>query len=146
MTDNPKEIIVERNTLSQTLQLLDKVIDYERTPNALRKQALDLFDEWSFWMCYSNADGKRREYDIELVPVGFRWPGFYKQMVAEFLMDLPERVVADHPALVQMAKQAAALVDTEGFAYDFRFEGLESLNRVLAQLKSAADDIEEALI
>lgn len=70
--------------------------------------------------------------------------GYYADTVEEFLLDLPEDVKAEHPALVCMAQYAATLVDNEEFSSDFRLDALDALKTILGALNPCTGDDDDA--
>jgi hypothetical protein len=103
--------------------------------------AADLYHELSNLLLYQSpgADGTR---SIRLIPVSFRWPHFYRDMVAELLTDLGEDAVSDESGRVALVKHAAELTDCDLYSADFRLSCLDVLNELLDGLKRAAEDDE----
>jgi hypothetical protein len=98
--------------------------------------AADLYDELSDLLLYQPHGVAGRE--IRLIPASFKWPCFYRDMIAELLLDLGD-AVSDQPVLVALAKHAAELVDNDLYSFDFRASCLDVLNELVAALKAEAD-------
>jgi hypothetical protein len=139
MSDTTTSLAIERPDLVATAALLARVIDDAATSESIRDEARKVFDDCSFWLLYG-MPGKLSSTPVALVPVGFNWPGFYGQLVAEFLLDLDPAVREANPLLVTMAETAAELVDYQGYSTDARLDGLDALNDVLASLQAGSDE------
>jgi len=134
-----KDLLVERDTMTQAAFVCHDVIADPNSTEERREAARKVFDDLDFWLCYSEAAGGPFDRVIKLMPAGMKWPGFYRDMVDEFLLDLGAEVVAAHPGMVEIARHAASLADTDAYSLDFRLDALDSLNVVLAALKRAAE-------
>jgi hypothetical protein len=92
-----KTLIVERQDIERCAKLAAAVAD--GGPDELREDAHRVFEDTSFWLLYGiPTDGR----SIRMVPAGFRWPGYYVEMVAEFLLDLPGDVRSEFPGQVSL--------------------------------------------
>jgi hypothetical protein len=139
------EIVLHRDFLVRADQLAWSVIDDDTAPDELRADARDVEFALSEVLCYQShgVDGER---SIRLIPVGFRFPQFYTQMVDEFLIDLPPEVREDMPAHILMARQAAKYVDDALYSTDFRLDSYDALNMILAAMKAeVAGEVEEVV-
>jgi hypothetical protein len=138
-----KELLIERDTMTEAAFLCIRTIDDPATPDDVREHARNVFSDLNFWLAFSDARSYPGERTIRMVPIGMHWPGFYAEMVEELLIDLGPKVVDDQPARVALARHTAKLVDEQGFSTDYRLDSLDALNEVLASLKAAADEAEE---
>jgi hypothetical protein len=136
VTLNPRPLLVDRSDLTACAWLAAAVADDDREPDDVRQDVRDLLRDMTHVLLYGEPGGGR---SIKLIPVGFRWPGFFVDMVAEFLVDLDDEVKAERPAQVHLAQYAATLVDREGFSIDFRLDSLDALNVILASLRGTDD-------
>jgi hypothetical protein len=129
--------IIDRGDLVRCAQLLQFVIDDPASRDDVREAAAEAFSDLNCALVYEKT-GR-----VALVPYGFRVKGFYTDMVAEFLLDLGEEVVAYEAVRVEMAKLAAAHVDNTEYNLDFRLDCLDALSEILASLKRCADELVE---
>jgi hypothetical protein len=140
LTPKPaRDLLVERDTMTQAAFVCHDVIADPSSTEERRDAARKVFDDLNSWLRYSEAAGGRWDRVVKMMPAGMKWAGFYRDMLDEFLLDLGAEVVEAHPALVEMARHAANLADTDGYSLDFRLDALDSLNVVLAALKRAAE-------
>ncbi len=141
------DLLVTREALVRASFVAAAVVDDDSQPDELRCDAKDV----EFWLSEIllhrphgyGADGKRERL-IRLLPIGFRWPQHYTQMVDEFLLDLPTEVREDMPAHALMARLAAKYVDDGLLSSDFRLDAYDCLNQILAALKREAQDDDDA--
>jgi hypothetical protein len=109
MPDNDgTRLVVQRETLTQAAFVVAATISDPATPEDRREAARKVAEDLGFWLMF--GDG-RADGVIQLEPAGFKWGAFYSDLVEEFLLDLGCDVVEDHPALAEMARHAAELVD-----------------------------------
>src|SRR6516225_9301750 len=135
-----KDLLVERETMTQVAFVGAATIDDPATPEDRREAARKVYADVGFWLMYSEAAGGRFDRVVKLMPAGMKWPGFYRDMLDEYLLDLGAEVVEQHPALVEMARHAATLADEDSYSVDFRLDALGALNVVMGSLKGFADD------
>jgi hypothetical protein len=117
------------------------LMDDESQPDEVRDKAA-LMQYWlSEVLCYQDhsAEGER---SLRLVPVGFKWPQFYTQMVDELVLDLYGSVEPTdiRSVRIMLARQAAAIVDDMLYSTDFRLEAYEVLNEILDSTRQSADE------
>jgi hypothetical protein len=107
-----KRLVVQREDVEACAHIAMALMDDAAEPEQIRHDMADLFDELNELLLYQphGADGQR---SLRLVPMSFKLKRFHCDMVEELLLDLGEDVVADHPAQVLMARQAAELVDND---------------------------------
>jgi hypothetical protein len=91
LTPKPaKELLVERETMTQVAFVCNDVIDNPNSKEEQREAARKVYDDAGFWLMYSEAAGGPYDRVIKLMPAGMKWGGFYRDMVDEFLL-LPGR-------------------------------------------------------
>ncbi len=127
-------LIVRRDELVDAATFIARVMDDPNTTDELRADARDTFEDVSWWLLYN--DGR-----VRLVPMIFGWPGACTELVDELLLDLGDRVRADNPVSVEMARHTACLIDTHAFSDSFRLDCWDALQGTLGVLKAAADDL-----
>ena len=133
------ELRVTRDDLVKASFIAAAVVDDDTQPDELRDDAQLVEFRLSEVLLHQShaAEGER---SIRRLPVGFRWPQFYTQMVEEYILDLPAEVREDMPAHLLMARKAAKYCDNALYSSDFRLDSYDALNTILAALKSAAED------
>jgi hypothetical protein len=132
------ELVLHRESLVKADELAWAVIDDASAPDELLTDARDVEFALSEALCYQSHGVD--ECSIRLIPIGFKFPQFYTELVDKQLVDLGEDVVAENPARVAIAKHAAKLVDDALFSADFRLDAYDALNQILAGLKRAAEE------
>jgi hypothetical protein len=137
----PKNCAVHRDMLNDCSKLVCHLMDDESQPDEVRDKAA-LMQYWlSEVLCYQNhsAEGER---SLRLVPVGFKWPQFYTQMVDELVLDLYGSVEPTdiRSIRIMLARQAAAIVDDMLYSTDFRLEAYEALNEIVDGMKESAEE------
>lgn len=135
--DKRNLVKLDRDDLTQVAELAWRVIDDDEASPQLRRDAERIVDHCTRLLCFGP------EWSAALVPVGFTWEGHYTELVEAFLIDIGERVCAERPAQVTMARQCAAAVDCQGYGTEYRLDLLSSLNEVIASLQQAKAELAE---
>lgn len=130
MSDTDSRALVVNRKDVESCAFLAMALEADET--WISTDAADLFDELSDLLLYQPHGVAGRE--IRLIPVSFKWPHFYRDMVSELLVDLGEDAVSDEPVRVALVSHTAELVDNDLFNSDFRCDCLDVLNELVAGL------------
>jgi hypothetical protein len=140
--ETQKQLLVERETMTEAAFVCHAVIENPDTPEDMREHALNVFSDVNFWLAFSDARGCPTDRTIRMLPIGFKWPGFFTDMVEVLLIYSPRNVIDERSGQVALARWAAKEIDDEGYSSDWRLDMYDALNKVVASLKAAADDAE----
>lgn len=133
------DLPINRKFLTRVASFVNTIAEDTNLPDWQRNDALSMFYDLSEVLSFTEGCSGNREHQYWMA-----WPQVATCEVDQFVDQLPPEVVEANPIYVEMAYRMAKLVDTPGFATDFRYEALAQLDHVLNRLKKLAKDFEEA--
>jgi hypothetical protein len=124
------KLAVDRDELARVAMFLVKLIDADDTPEPVREEARQRFDELNVWLAYGGRE-------VANVTQLFVRCG-YSRAVEEILAEYPPEVLEYQAVRVMIARHAADLADTPHFSDLYRLDMVDSLNQILASIKRCA--------
>jgi hypothetical protein len=130
---NTDRLPVDRDELLRVQTFLVSLLDADDTPEHVREQAQQRFDELDHLLCFAGAD-------VPNCGVLLAFCG-YSEALEEILEGYPPEVLAYQETRVMLARRAAELADSPRFSDLFRLDAVDSLNQILGSIKRAADEL-----